>query len=157
MSANFSRSDRLLVTPASRLWVGPLLLLGLLCSCGKSPHATSNQDVAHLRVLGLLYGEYMANNAGAVPSSEQQFAAYIEKQPANWNKLAPTAVEFLTKSGDGQALTVRYGKDAKQSAEDGRLWVAFEAPTTDGTRWAVDAQGNAQSIDDAQFATRFQN
>ena len=135
--------------------IGLCIALLLVAGCGAPAKPAADPDVTHMRALGILYGRFMANNGGAKPANQEAFAKYIEQEPANWNKLAPTSADFLTKGHEGQALTVRYGKDAQASPEDGRLWVAYETEPHDGKQLAVDAEGAAQLIDHQQFTKLF--
>ena len=137
--------------PCAAIWISLGLLLG--SGCGPTVATTAgDRDLSHMRVLGLLYGRYMSDHGGSVPADQAQLAAYLEREPANWEKLAASPAEFLTKGRDGHPLVVLYGKEVKTPADGGLPWVAYESAAIDGQRMIVNACGAVQTVDDQELA-----
>jgi hypothetical protein len=98
----------------------------------------------------------MADNGGKAPANADQLAAHLQREPANWDKLAASPQEFLSLGSDGSRLVVLYGNDVK-AIGDGVPWVAYESTEVDGARLVVNAQGGVQLMDKAEFGQHFPN
>jgi hypothetical protein len=135
-------------------WIGVSVMLCL--GCGSKEVARGDHATAHLKVLGILYGQCMADNGGKAPANADQLAAHLQREPANWDKLAASPQEFLSLGSDGSRLVVLYGNDVK-AIGDGVPWVAYESTEVDGARLVVNAQGGVQLMDKAEFGQHFPN
>ena len=124
--------------------------------CGSKEVVSDDHATAHLKVLGILYGQYMADNGGKAPSSADQLADYLQREPANWEKMAASPQEFLGSRSDGSKLVVLYGSDVK-AIGGGAPWVAYEAAEHDGARMVVNAQGGVQRMKASEFSQLFPN
>jgi hypothetical protein len=122
--------------------------------CDSAKPAGEDRDTAHLKVLGILYGQYLAEHGGKTPSSLEVFAGYLQREPANWQKLAESPQEFLSSAGEGKPIVVLFGNDVKPD-EGGSVWVAYEAAGSGGSRRAVNAQGRVQLLNDQEFNQLF--
>jgi hypothetical protein len=111
------------------------------CGSGGAGAIGSKDDVSHLRVVGILYGRYMEAHGRAAPANEEQFIAFLQQEPGNWNKLAPTAKELLASPRDGQPLVVVYGRPLKDDPEIGFPLIAHEKTGVDGQLIAISSSG----------------
>jgi hypothetical protein len=127
----------------------------LAAGCGSPEVQQADPATAHMKVLGILYGQYMTAHGGAAPSDQDQFVSFIDAEPANWNKLAGSAEEFLTSASGGRRLTVLYGADAKTPPDGSLPWIAHDAEAQNGQRLVANARGYVQLVDDAEFAKLF--
>lgn len=144
------------LTALAKPAIALIILIQLMASgCESTVAPTDDRAVAHMKVLGLLYGQYMSEHSGAPPASQDQFVAYLQREPANWEKLASSPQEFLASARGGESLVVLYGSDVKTPADGGFPWVAYEAQTIDDRRQVVNAQGNVQGMNEQEFAQLF--
>ena len=104
-----------------------------------------------MKVLGKLYGRMTSQQRGAYPRNEAAFIAYLEREPANWNKLAPSAKQFLSSPRSGEPLRILYGAEVKDPVEGGFPWIAYESSPLDGQRLIVNAQGLVEFVDNQKF------
>ena len=125
-----------------------------LVGCGTPAAAPSQSQDAHLKVLGILFGQCMSSAGGKAPATQQVFVDFLATQQENWDKFAPSAEAFLTKSQDGKEIEVLFGK-AVQSPPDGGLpWVAYQ-PQPDGMFRVVNARGYVKLVDQQEFSQLF--
>ncbi|QDT73566.1 hypothetical protein [Lacipirellula limnantheis] len=134
-----------------------LLVAGLLliAGCGTAPAASSDRATDHMKVVGLLYAEYLASHSGAAPANQESLVAFLEREPANWNKLAPSAGALLNSPRDGKPLIVVYGKKPAEPADGSLPWVAYESETVDGQRMMVNLRGQVRQIGEQEIAQYF--
>jgi hypothetical protein len=114
------------------------------CASGPADSGALDRETAHLKVVGLLYGRYMQAHGGAAPSDQDKFVAYIQREPENWNRLAPTAADLLTSPRDAQPLVILYGGAVEEPVDGGFPWIAHEKTGVAGRRLAVNARGNVE-------------
>jgi hypothetical protein len=134
----------------SRAVVWVTLAVLFTAGCGSAPSANNDPAQAHMKVLGLLYGLYQSD-FGAPPASQEKFVAFLQKSPENWNKIAPTAEQFLASAREGAPLVVIYGNAAKATAA-GDPWIAYEANAVDGQQLIVNAFGHVHLVDEQEFS-----
>jgi hypothetical protein len=103
-----------------------------------------------MKVLGLLYGQCMAGNGGTPPASQEEFVAFMQREPANWDKLAPSPEKFLAEARSGVPLVVRYGSEAQPPADGGLPWIAYEQPSDGAKALMVNIRGSVQEADAQQ-------
>jgi hypothetical protein len=123
--------------------------------CGSAELPKNDEAVTQLKVLGMLYGRYMEANRMAAPPSEEKFVAFLESEPANWDKLAASPQELMTSPRDGQPLVVLYGPAVKEPSGGGFAWIAHEKTGVDGKQLAVNARGSVELKDAAEIAQLF--
>jgi hypothetical protein len=124
------------------LLIGAALSAG--CGSGEGGAVVEKRDVSQMRVVGILYGRCMQANGGAAPANEEKFAAFMQQEPENWNKLAPTPKELLTSPRDGQPLVVVYGRRLKDDPEIGFPLIAHEKTGVDGQQMVISTNGTVQ-------------
>ena len=108
-----------------------------------------------MKVVGLMYGEFLGQNAGAPPANEAAFAKFLEREPEYWNKLAPTVAQFLQSPRDQKPLRIVYGAKLK-TPDDGSLpWVACESEGVAGTRMIVNIRGSVRTVADKDLGQYF--
>src|SRR5690606_24362290 len=100
---------------------------------------------------GKLYGKCMSQRQGAPPRDEAAFIAFLDQASESWNKLAPSAKDFLSSPRNGEPLTVLYGSKVKDPADGGLPWIAFESTPIEGERLIVNAQGLVELVDEQEF------
>jgi hypothetical protein len=139
-------------------WVWGAVSLWLV-GCGGSPATTPppDDDVTQLRMVGALYGKYLSDHTGAPPANMAQFVAFLERDPAGWNKVASTPQQFLTSPRDDQPLVLVFGAAVKDPPEGGFPWIAHEATGVDGRVMIVNARGNAELKSPEQVGQLFPN
>jgi hypothetical protein len=123
------------------LLIGAALSAG--CGSGEEGGVVEKRDESQMRVVGILYGRYVQAN-GAAPTNEQKFAAFLQQEPTNWNKLAPTPEQLLTSPRDGQPLVVVYGRRLKDAPEFGFPVIAHEKTGVDGQQMVIAANGTVE-------------
>ena len=135
------------------------ILLGALvasgCGSGGEASVGSKRDITHLRVVGILYGRCMDANRGLAPTNEEQFIAFMQREPENWNKLAPTPKQLLTSPRDGQPLVIVYGRSLKDDPEIGFPLIAHEKTGVDGQQIVISASGVIQPKSAEEIAQLF--
>jgi hypothetical protein len=129
-----------------------LMLIVFELGCGSPNVQTSPGGDAQLRLLGRLYGQYMADHNGQGPVDEMQLVAYLEKS-ADFLKSQGIAVprDLLKSPRDGQPLSVVYGKQVVVDENTGFPWVAWESQGLDGKRYIIGARGNIDEMTKEQI------
>ncbi|TWU22574.1 hypothetical protein [Bythopirellula polymerisocia] len=123
--------------------------------CGSGSSSSSQTEDVHLKVLGLLYGQFMSQSAGKAPANQKVFLEYLKSDSANWDNLAPSAEDFLSKSGDGTELTVLFGSEVKTPEDGGLPWVAFEKLPEENKYRVVNARGFVRLVDKQELDQLF--
>lgn len=129
-----------------------ILVLSVCAGCGSKPSEAPDAALTHMKVLGKIYGKMVSQQRGSYPQDETAFVAYLEQMPENWNKLAPSAKQFLSSPRSGEPLKILYGTEVKEPSEGGFPWIAFETTPVDGMRLIVNAQGTVELVDDQKFS-----
>jgi len=127
----------------------------LLPGCGGTAPVSSDRAVDHFKVLGILYADYLASHNRTPPPDEATFLSFLEREPANWNKLAPTASEFLTSPRTGQPLRVAYGRLPQAPADGSLPWVASDSSALDGKLMMVNLRGSVRLVEETEFSQYF--
>ena len=128
-------------------------LIGV-AGCNDAPAVDRDRAEAQLKVLGILYGKYVAANGGRAPASEKQLLAFLESKRPSWEKLVKSPAELLASPYDQQPLIVMYGDDFGAGA-GGSMWVAHEKEGVDGRRTVVSARGAVEQIEQQQLGEYF--
>src|SRR4051812_41866867 len=72
-----------------------LVVASLCVSCGAVTSAPKNdRQMDQIKVVGVLYGQFMSANRGSPPTNQDQFIAFMQREPENWNKIAATPQEL---------------------------------------------------------------
>jgi len=128
--------------------VAGALWLGVAIGCQQRSSTTDDAGHSRMKVVGILYGMYMSEHGGKAPPNASEFRAFIEREPANWNKLAPTVDELLSSPRDRSPLKLLYGDAVKAAASGSLPWIAYESTPIDGQRMIVDCRGTVELIAD---------
>jgi hypothetical protein len=129
-----------------------LLCVALGSGCG-SPAAQSNGTAdTRMRLLGRLYGQFMAENNGQPPMDESQLIGFLGKS-AEFLKTQGVAnlQELLVSARDGQPLVVLYGKQIVEDENSGFPWIAYESQGRDGKKYMIGARGNVDQMTSEQI------
>ena len=108
-----------------------------------------------MKVVGLLYADYVNGHGGTPPGKVSDFVNYLQRDPANWNKLAATAKEFLNSPRNGKPLTIVVGKKLKDGADGSLPWVACESEPVNGKQMMVNLRGNVRLVDPQEATQSF--
>jgi hypothetical protein len=131
-----------------------LILFG--CSDGRGgddPHARLR---AAMKLLGLEYGGYLAQNNGSPPSDEVAFRNYLQSRLTSLNDFGVKSPDDLLPAGrDGRPLTLIFAAKMPVSERGDVVWSAHEATAVDGFRVACDSRGGIHELSDETFASTF--
>ncbi len=129
--------------------------VAILTGCGSPPADKPDEELLKLRIVGSLYGKYLANHAGTAPANESQLVAALERDPDSWKKVAATPQELLTSPRDGERLVIVYGAAVKDPPEGGFPWVAHEKTGVDGHVVIVNLRGSTELKEQPEVAKIF--
>ncbi len=130
------------------LLAGIAFLLGCDAAGTPAPH---NADV-QLRVLGRLYGEYMAQHNSQPPADEAQFKASLSQSPDILKATGIATIDQLFVSPrDGQPLVVLFGEKIVPNENSGFPWIAYESQGVDGKKYIIGARGNVEEMAQEQI------
>lgn len=112
-----------------------------------------------LKPLGLLYGQFIEQNRGRAPATQEQFNKYLRRLPdGELQRLRVDGIESLFVSPrDGEPLAILYGKEVGRSGVTGMPWIAYEQKSTNGQRYVVNAIGLASVMEEEEFRDVFPN
>jgi hypothetical protein len=134
-----------------------LSLLFLLCvalesGCGSPAAQSVSSDDTRLRLLGRLYGQYMAENNGEPPADEKQLQDYLDKS-AEFLKSQSVASprDLLVSPRDGEPLIILYGKQIVPDENSGFPWIAYESRGADGKKYIIGSRGNVDEMTPEQI------
>lgn len=149
----------ILLRPAVRRWAwgaGASAVLAAFLGCGAATSTAPPEGRDRLKVLGRLYGRFVAQQRGEAPANEAALLAFLESERASWEGFGlATPQELLASPRDGQPLRVIYrGATSAQSAS-GTPYACVEQTGVDGIRWAATLRGSVEELDDAQFQQLF--
>lgn len=136
--------------PRNALWLGVALgLLALLGCDGGSQQAAAQQE-SHLKVLSILYGQYLGQHRGQRPLTETEFKKFVvdkgEAVLASFGGLSPETV-FVSER-DGQPYVVVYrGKSGPLIPGIGTEAVIYERVGVNGKCFAADELGVIEEVD----------
>ncbi len=130
----------------------------LASGCDSPPPQNGSQGEPQLRLLGMLYGNYLAKHGGKAPANEDQWLKFLESQGRQLKSHGIENVEsLLTSPRDGKKLVVLYGNKIVNDGPGGLPWVAYEQTSAAGNRYAIGARGVAQEMNPEQFSEVFGN
>jgi hypothetical protein len=124
--------------------------------CGAPAAAPNSAAADQLKVLGILYGRFVAQNGGNRPANEGQLSKFLDQQRGSWEGFGlASAKEFLASPRDGQPLVVLYGAARGAASGPTSPYVARESAGVDGVRLAVDMRGGIESLAEADWRQHF--
>lgn len=131
-----------------------LILLGvaLQWGCGSATTQTAAGDDLRLRLLGRLYGEFIAQHNGKPPANESQLIDHLAKSADMLKSQGIADVEqLLVSPRDGQPLVVLYGESIIQDENSGFPWIAHETLGIGGKKLVIGARGNVEEMTQEQI------
>lgn len=134
-------------------WGALVLLVGVMLMLGCQPRAASKpREEAPIKVLGLLYGQFIGQNMGRPPASEEQFRSFVQKQGAFLKQMNVESPEQIFRSNrDGEPYVVLYGDLSKAGQLSGAPIVAWEAKGAGGKRYIVNSLGAVKEVTEEEF------
>ena len=130
-----------------------LLLVVAGCGGQNSPSGGIAQVKGALTVLGMQYGEYLAQHGGAAPPDEATMRSFLESQLGELSGYGVKNVDdLLGASRDGKPLKVVCGAKVASPDYPDLPWAAYEQEGVDGTRAAVNSRGNVFELSAEEFA-----
>src|SRR6478735_505682 len=139
-----------------RLFV--LLLLYAICvipsggCAGRAATASDTQLRAAMKLLGLQYGNYVAEK-GTPPPDEPALRSYLNSRLTILSDFGVKNVNDLLRPGrDGEPLKVIYGSKVPLPEHPEYAWVAHEEAGVAGKRFACDSRGGVYEISDTEYA-----
>lgn len=143
----------------SQMVLGAALVTSAVCSalagCGAAQPADDRRSTDHMKVVGLLLAEYASSHGGAMPATQEDFVKFLEREPANWNKLVSAPAELLNSPRNGKPLTLVLGAKPKEPADGSLPWIAYESEGVDGKHFMVNLRGNVREVSTAELAQYF--
>lgn len=138
-----------------RMRFSSLMILAMFAyssGCGSPNGQAAPANDIQLRILGRLYGQYMAEQHGKPPADEAQLLAYLEKSADFLESQGiATPSELLKSPRDGQPLTILYGKQIIPDANTGFPWIAYESQGLDSKKYIIGARGNVDEMTQEQI------
>lgn len=120
---------------------------------GDEPHARLR---AAMKLLGLEYGGYLAQNNGTPPADEAALRRYLQSRLTSLSDFGVKSPDDLLPLGrDGRPLTLIYAVKMPASERGDVVWSAHEATAVDGFRLACDSRGGIYELSDQTFASTF--
>ncbi len=124
------------------------------CYRKTSPEAISSS--VQFRLLGRMYGEYLADHNGLAPPDEERFTKFLTSRKDRLATAGISQVEdLLVSPRDGQPLVVLYGKQSAPEGPGGLPWAAYEQTGLAGRRCVIGARGTVEEMDKEHFAQVF--
>ncbi|MEO2045870.1 MAG: hypothetical protein ABGX16_04785 [Pirellulales bacterium] len=124
----------------------------LLPGCNSKITSEADTASAQFRLLGRMYGEYLAIHRGIAPPDEKSFTKFLQSHN---DRLAQADIsqvgELLVSPRDGQPLTVLYGKQSIAEGPGGLPWAAFEQTGLAGKRCAIGARVTVEEMEQERF------
>ena len=143
----------------SSMWVSTVVsaISAVLASgCGQGTASNQSQASPQLRLLGTLYGQYIAQHGGQTPTSEEQFKEFLEAQQIKIRNQPDNAVEALLRSPrDMEPLVIRYGSLTGPLSPNGYPWIAHEQTGLDGKIHVISARGEVEEFEQQELADLF--
>lgn len=138
------------------------LLVGLLISslvglpvlgCSPGGRASAPMQESPLKPLGLLYGQFMGQNQGRPPASEEEFKVFIRERGMGMLKQfnVPDVDSLFISPRDKQPYVVVYGEPKGPPALAGQPVIAYERVGVGGKRWVANSLGTVEEVDEARF------
>jgi hypothetical protein len=131
---------------------GGVILLG----CNSKTSSEADSSSTQFRLLGRMYGEYLAIHQGIAPPDERSFTEFLQ---SHTDRLAQADIsqvgDLLVSPRDGQPLTVLYGKQSIAEGPGGLPWAAFEQTGLAGKRCAIGARGTVEEMEQERFTQVF--
>ena len=120
---------------------------------GDDPHARLR---AAMKLLGLEYGGYLAQNNGSPPADEAAFRRYLQSRLTSLSDFGVKSLDDLLPPGrDGRPLKLIFATKMPASERGDVVWSAHEATAVDGFRLACDSRGGIHELSDEIFASTF--
>lgn len=128
-------------------------LTHLACVGGCRSRAESKpREESHIKVLGLLYGQYVGQHMGRPPQDEQTFRAFVQRQEAFLKQFRlESADQVFQSERDGEPYTVVYGDLSKTGQFLGGPVVAWEKKGVGGRRYVVNSLGAVKEVTEEEF------
>jgi hypothetical protein len=128
-----------------------VLYVAVVIGCGER---TSGQkpNETNLRLVAVLYSQYLSAHGGEVPSDEEEFRTFVSSLgPGVLDRAGLSGLdELFVSARDGQPLVVKYRDE---------IWpldgaIAYEQVGANGTRYVASELGGVSEITDEQFLSR---
>ncbi len=120
---------------------------------GCTSHTESKpQEESSIKVLGLLYGQYVGQHMGRPPQDEQAFRSFVQKQTAFLQQFHIDSPDQVFKSArDGEPYAVIYGDASKVGQLSGAPVIAWEKKGVGGRRYVANSLGAVKEVTDEEF------
>ena len=130
-----------------------LLLLPMLgCTSAETKKAAEQQE-SHLKVVGLLYGQYMGRNRGQAPPDEATFRQFIEENGGPMlESFGMASADVLVSERDQLPYTIIFAGSKPASTPDGMQVIAYEQQGLEGKIFVADNLGADAEIEAAQLS-----
>jgi hypothetical protein len=126
----------------------PLCLIGIGAGCSDTSNASpadAQQATRVLKVLGIEYARFMAQNGDRPPANQEQLAAFLESRKDAIPGLTDVA-QLLVSPRDSQPLVIFYGKVAPPPDDSGFPVIAREASGASGSCLVANTRGGVHEI-----------
>jgi hypothetical protein len=109
---------------------------------------------SNLRLIGVLYSQYLSAHQGEAPRSAEDFRAFVDSLgPGVLERAGLSEIDDLfVSTRDGKLLAVKY--ESEKWPLEGAI--AYEQVGADGTRFVVADLGGVTEIPNAEFLSRLQ-
>lgn len=141
-------------------WMGLMYSLSLFiqmgCAGGNGQSGSDDGVRAAMKLLGLEYGSFMAENNGTPPASEAAMRAYLQSRLVSLKDFGVKRPDDLLPAGrDGRPLTIIYLVKRPATERGDVVWSAYEETPVDGFRLACDSRGGIHELSDETFTQLF--
>jgi len=128
----------------------------LAMGCNSQSTQIGTHSTKQLRLLGTLYGQYMAQHNGRAPANEKQFREFVLANQTRSGKEVTEAVDALLHSPtDGQPLRICYGELTGQVSPNGYPWIAHEQTGVNGMIKIISARGELDEVNKEELVELF--
>jgi hypothetical protein len=127
------------------------MLVVVAIGCGEGSNG-QQQSESNLRMVAVMYSQYLSAHGGEAPHDESEFRAYVDS-------LGPGVLHRAGLSDlDELFVSIRDGKQFAVKYQNGR-WplegaIAYEQVGVDGRRLVATELGGVSEMTEKQFATR---
>ncbi|MGB9688728.1 hypothetical protein [Thermogutta sp.] len=131
---------------------GIALLAGISQSGCYTRTASKPREESTIKILGLLYGQYMGQHMGKAPPNEQAFREFVQRQTGFLKQFHIENSEDVFRSArDGEPYAVLYGDLSRTGQLLGAPVIAWEKKGVNGRRYIVNTLGSVKEVTEEEF------
>lgn len=122
------------------------------CTSAETKQAAEQQE-SHLKVVGLLYGQYLGRHRGQAPPDEAAFREFIEENGAPMlESFGMTGADVLVSERDQLPYTIVFAGSKPATTPDGMQVIAYEQQGVEGKIFIANNLGAVTEIEASQLS-----